>query len=238
MKNYSLKLISAAAVACALGATVVFAQSDPNSIFDYTTQNSNNAYSQGSYDAGTVYNGTDTQNNNAYSQGYYDAQNANYFGHAVNSSLPNPSAFNAWITGQSQNANTNALFNGSKVNDAISNDLYDPNTPLTDVNSGIYNAGSSANQSITTSNACSADIEKFADIFVFGTCLINRFLLSIALSIGTLYFVWGVVQYVLSAGSAEERKKSKQVMLWGVFSLFVIVSMWGIVAALRTLFGF
>jgi hypothetical protein len=42
MKNYSLKLISAAAVACALGATVVFAQSDPNSIFDYTTQNSNN----------------------------------------------------------------------------------------------------------------------------------------------------------------------------------------------------
>ena len=52
-----------------------------------------------------------------------------------------------------------------------------------------------------------------------------------------IYFVWGVVQYVLSADSAEERKKSKQVMLWGVLALFVIVSMWGIVTFMRTLLG-
>lgn len=105
-------------------------------------------------------------------------------------------------------------------------------------NNAIYNPNT--NFSVVTtpsSTACTSNIQKFADLMNFATCIMNRFLLTIAISFAAIYFVWGVVQYVLAPASAEERKKSKQVMLWGILSLFVIVSVWGIVAAMRQLVG-
>ncbi len=104
------------------------------------------------------------------------------------------------------------------------NAIYNPSTPLVTAVS-------------PASTACTSNIQKFADLMNFATCIMNRFLLTIAISFAAVYFVWGVVQYVLAPASAEERKKSKQVMLWGILSLFVIVSVWGIVAAMRQLFG-
>ncbi len=103
--------------------------------------------------------------------------------------------------------------------------------------SGVYTTAVSTTSSTMNGAKCSTNIKKFADVFNLASCVINSFLITIAVTFATIYFIWGVVQYVLSPDSVEERKKSKQVMLWGILSLFVIVSVWGIVAAVRSLFG-
>lgn len=53
-----------------------------------------------------------------------------------------------------------------------------------------------------------------------------------------LVFVWGVARYIKSAGNEKEIKDSKNLLIWGVVGLFVLVTIWGIIAFLRSEFGF
>jgi hypothetical protein len=73
-------------------------------------------------------------------------------------------------------------------------------------------------------------IEMFTDI---GMSLIP-FLGAVAF----LVFVWGVARFIKSAGSEKEIKDSKNMLIWGVIGLFVLVTIWGIIAFLSSEFGF
>src|SRR3990167_6991097 len=53
-------------------------------------------------------------------------------------------------------------------------------------------------------------------------------LVPILIGLGLLYFLWGVIQYVI-AGNEEAKKGAKQVMLYGLLGLFVMVGVWGII---------
>ncbi len=57
-------------------------------------------------------------------------------------------------------------------------------------------------------------------------------------AIAFLVFVWGVARYIKSAGSEKEIKDSKNILIWGLIGLFVLVSIWGIIAFLRNEFNF
>jgi len=59
------------------------------------------------------------------------------------------------------------------------------------------------------------------------------FLLTLAL----IYFLWGLVKYIMNAGDEEERKKGRGMMIWGVVALFVMVSVWGLVSSLGSIVG-
>ncbi len=179
-----------------------------------------------------------TNYDSSYSQGAADNQNIQWNASSTNSSLPSGSIYNQWINTQAQSANTSAKDAANASNNTINKDIFNPNQSYTDVNTGLYNAGKATNQSAVSQAAtCKVSIKTFRDIFIVATCVINNFLITIAISFASLYFTWGVVQYVLSADSVEERKKSKQIMLWGVLALFVMLSVWGIVGAMRMLFG-
>lgn len=216
-----------------------FAQTDPNqSVYNSAVTDNNSVNSNAANQNQTIYNGVQSNNNDAYWQGTWDATTVKLDASSTNSSLPSGSIYNSWINSQASGANTSAKNAGASLNDSINKDIFNPNQSYTDINTGIYNAGKDANQkAVATGGTCKVDIKKFADIFIAATCIINNFLISLAISLAVVYFVWGIVQYVLSADSVEERKKSKQVMIWGVFALFCIVSVWGIVAAVRTLFN-
>ena len=56
--------------------------------------------------------------------------------------------------------------------------------------------------------------------------------------IAFLIFIWGVARFIKSAGSEKEVKDSKNLLIWGVIGLFVMVSIWGIIFFLRSEFGF
>jgi hypothetical protein len=93
-----------------------------------------------------------------------------------------------------------------------------------------------SNSNIDTAT-CNYTFNTFKDIFNFGTCIINKALIQIAAGLAFAYFVWGVVQYVLNPNSQEERKKSRDTMIWGVIALVIIFSVWQIVKLFRVTLG-
>ena len=60
---------------------------------------------------------------------------------------------------------------------------------------------------------------------------INR-LLPFIITLAVLYFVWGVFKYLMAAGDSDARKEARGFMVWGIVSLFVMVSVWGLVNVL------
>ncbi|MBN2094019.1 MAG: hypothetical protein JW740_01460 [Candidatus Zambryskibacteria bacterium] len=61
--------------------------------------------------------------------------------------------------------------------------------------------------------------------------LITIYLIPIAFTLALLLFFWGVVKYIWSVGT--EKEQGKKVMVWGIVALFVMSSVWGLVAFLR-----
>ncbi len=60
-------------------------------------------------------------------------------------------------------------------------------------------------------------------------------LLPIFITLAVLVFFWGLVKFIFQAG--DDREKGRNIMIWGLIGLFVIVSVWGIVSFLGNLFG-
>ena len=68
---------------------------------------------------------------------------------------------------------------------------------------------------------------KIGDIF--------SIIIPILVVLGVVYFVWGVITYVIS--SDEEAKKTGRTrMIYGIIGLVVIVAMWGLVGIVRNTF--
>lgn len=53
-----------------------------------------------------------------------------------------------------------------------------------------------------------------------------------------LVFVWGVARFIKASGNEKEVKDSKNILIWGVIGMFVLVSIWGIITLLRGELGF
>ncbi|HEY9583041.1 MAG TPA: hypothetical protein VJK09_01880 [Candidatus Paceibacterota bacterium] len=53
-------------------------------------------------------------------------------------------------------------------------------------------------------------------------------LIPVLVALALIYFIVGLIRFVIAA-DAEKREDGKKMMLWGIISLFVIVSIWGII---------
>jgi hypothetical protein len=66
-------------------------------------------------------------------------------------------------------------------------------------------------------------------------------LLSVAvpiiLSLAIVYFLFGVLKYIISAGDESKRKESVKVITMGIIAIFVMVSVWGLVSFITSTFG-
>ena len=62
-------------------------------------------------------------------------------------------------------------------------------------------------------------------------------LIPFLLLLATLYFFWGLTKFILKAGNEEAQGEAKQIMIWGVVALFVLISFWGLVGFLSNTFG-
>lgn len=70
-------------------------------------------------------------------------------------------------------------------------------------------------------------------------CQIQRIVNSaipVAITLGVVYFVWGVVQYMIGGGD-EAKKKGRDHIIYGLIGLAVIVGMWGLVNIVSNTFG-
>ncbi len=70
-------------------------------------------------------------------------------------------------------------------------------------------------------------------------CNIHQLLnavVPVLVALGVVYFVWGVVQYVI-AGGEEAKKQGKNRVIYGIIGLVVIVGVWGLVGVVINTFG-
>jgi hypothetical protein len=66
---------------------------------------------------------------------------------------------------------------------------------------------------------------------------IGNLIIGIAISLAVLWIIVSVVRYLVIGGSDEvERKKGQDHIVYGIVGLFVILSIWGLVAILRNSF--
>ena len=61
-------------------------------------------------------------------------------------------------------------------------------------------------------------------------------IIPILVVLGIVYFVWGVVTYVISSDE-EAKKAGRDRMIFGIIGLVVIVAMWGLVGIVIKTFG-
>jgi len=63
-------------------------------------------------------------------------------------------------------------------------------------------------------------------------------IVPLLIGLAVLVFLWGVLKYVISgADDADKRKEARGFMIWGIVSIFIMVSVWGLVGILQTSFG-
>ncbi len=56
-------------------------------------------------------------------------------------------------------------------------------------------------------------------------------------ALALLGFFWGLAMYVLNfSGEEKDKKKGRDIMVYGVLTLFVMVSIWGIVQVIQATF--
>ena len=62
-------------------------------------------------------------------------------------------------------------------------------------------------------------------------------LVVVIFAMSVLVILWGIFKYIFwSQGDEKQIEESKNVMFWGIIALFVMVSFWGLVKALRGTF--
>jgi len=90
-------------------------------------------------------------------------------------------------------------------------------------------------QNSTSYDKCYTDMEDLGDII----CRIGELLnaaIPILIALAVVYFVWGVVQYVI--GDSEEAKtKGKDRIIYGIIGFAIIIGLWGLVALVVNTFG-
>ena len=60
--------------------------------------------------------------------------------------------------------------------------------------------------------------------------------IPVLIILGVLYFIWGVVTYVI-ASEEEAKKAGRDRIIFGIIGLAVIIGVWGLVNLLRNTFG-
>lgn len=68
--------------------------------------------------------------------------------------------------------------------------------------------------------------------------LINTIVIPLIVGIAGIYFMVGVIKYVAGGDSEENRKAARNMMIWGIIALFVMISVWGLVNILIDTFNF
>ena len=123
----------------------------------------------------------------------------------------------------------------AQQDDFNSNDYLDTN----------YGGGTGSGNSSSTSSGSSAKTlscklannTKFQDLITYVNCIINLSIIPLLFTLATLFFIWGVVQYMLADADERKRETGKQYRVWGIVALTVMLSVWGLVNLLGNTFG-
>lgn len=84
---------------------------------------------------------------------------------------------------------------------------------------------------------CSNSIKTITDFINLGICILMKSIVPLLFALATVGFIWGIIQYFINPENEEKRSQGKSYMLWGLIGLFVMVSIWGLVAVFSNTVG-
>jgi len=61
-------------------------------------------------------------------------------------------------------------------------------------------------------------------------------ILPLIIALAVVWFIYEVFRYTI-VDNEEDKTQAKRQMIWGIFGIFVMVSIWGFVAILQSTFG-
>ena len=79
--------------------------------------------------------------------------------------------------------------------------------------------------------------KKLGDLLTYASCLINKSVIPLIISLALVMFIWGVVQYVINTDDEAKKSKGREFMIWGIIGLTVMFGVWGLVKIVGTTFG-
>jgi hypothetical protein len=62
-------------------------------------------------------------------------------------------------------------------------------------------------------------------------------IIPILLALAVLVFLWGIVKFIAHADDESTHEEGKQLMIWGMVGLFVMVGLWSIVGYIQQSIG-
>ncbi len=65
---------------------------------------------------------------------------------------------------------------------------------------------------------------------------ILNILIPLLITAALVYFIWGVISYVI-AKDADDKEKARSVVTRGILGLFIVVSVWGLIGIIQSTFG-
>ena len=83
----------------------------------------------------------------------------------------------------------------------------------------------------------SSEIDDLGTLITFVICVIMKALVPLAFAFAIIFFITGVIKYVINADNETKRKEGGKFILWGIIALFAMLSVWGLVAVLGNTFG-
>lgn len=95
-----------------------------------------------------------------------------------------------------------------------------------------------ANTNTASSGLCNPTYQKSLQGYMCELYkIVGQYLLPVLMLAATGFFMWNIVKYIRFAESPEKRKEYRASMIWGIVALFVMVSIWGIIAILGGIVG-
>jgi len=70
----------------------------------------------------------------------------------------------------------------------------------------------------------------------FFTIVVNP-AIQVLFAAAVVYFVWGVFTYIRRSGDSDARVDGANHILWSTVGLFIMISVWGIIAIIKTSLG-
>ena len=63
-------------------------------------------------------------------------------------------------------------------------------------------------------------------------------LIILMFAVALLFFLYGVVEFIINSDKADERELGKSHIMWGIIGMFVMASAWGVIYILCDFFCF
>lgn len=79
--------------------------------------------------------------------------------------------------------------------------------------------------------------QSLGSLVTFLANIFQRWLIPMFISLGLIYVILAVIEYIQANEDSQKKEEKKQQIFWGIIGLFVIISVWSLVAIVQNTFN-